>query len=117
MLVGLLSLKADSIPTYPPAEEVSVWAAPQGCSSLPLQLPLRPSDPALPRGHVLHPHGICRLCPQLLTAWAQPVQPETNSWLISKPCLTSQKEGYLLISVFSAHLFLLDGPGSGISTN
>lgn len=30
MLVGLLSLKADSIPTYPLAEEVSVWAAPRG---------------------------------------------------------------------------------------
>ena len=52
-----------------------------------------------------HPRGMCRLCPQLLTALGTAVQPETNDWLVSKPLLNFPEGGGIYLFLFSVPIF------------
>ena len=66
--------------------------------------------PLSPGSFFPHPCGICKPCPQLLTALDTVIQPETNDWLISKLPLIFPAGGVLTYFCFrcpSFPLFLL----------
>lgn len=111
MLASLLSLKADSIPTRPPAQEASGYGRPRGGLLLPLQLPLWGSDPDLSLGVMFSaPSWDLQTVPQLLTALGTAVQPETNSWLVSKPLLNFPEGGVSTYFCFQCPSFPVGWP-------